>query len=90
MSAPVMVGAVLGAVFCGYLIGRARPYERVGDWAIDRIRFGDRWRTTKLRQATLLAIWALTCPRDAVQVWRDRPRPVTVTANHPNTEKETP
>jgi hypothetical protein len=64
---------ILAAAVVGYVVGRIRPQSRLSCWAIDEIRYGGKWASgSKARQVTLLAVWALAAPRDAIQTWRSR------------------
>lgn len=60
----------------GYLIGRARPWVRLGDWAERQIRYDGRWwLATRPRQAVVAAAFAATWPRAALYAWRHRNDP---------------
>lgn len=61
-AASLLVGLV-----AGYAGGRARPRERLSDWATDQI---DTW-DTPLRQALLLTVLFATDTRRTVRAWRD-------------------
>lgn len=98
MSLPLIVDSVLGAALCGYCLGRARPWARLGDWAIDQVRFLDqrtldsRWRTR-----LVFAAYFATQPRvtwHALRHRHDRPEPRSAApdydptwTNRPTTEE---
>ncbi|MFE2601643.1 hypothetical protein ACFXCZ_35105 [Streptomyces sp. NPDC059396] len=38
-----VITAVAVALVAGYLLGRVRPWQRLGIWAEDRVRFTEAW-----------------------------------------------
>ncbi|MFL4953275.1 hypothetical protein ACJ6WE_39790 [Streptomyces sp. MMS24-I31] len=49
-SAAVITAAAV-ALVAGYLVGRVRPWQRLGDWAEDQVRFTGAWvRGGRVRQ----------------------------------------
>lgn len=82
MSLPVMVISVLGAVFCGYWLGRARPWQWLGDWAEAQVRFEiRRTMASWWRMRLVFAAHFATQPRATWHAWRHR--------NDPLPERET-
>ena len=70
--AVVMVGAALAA---GYLLGRLRPWVRLGDWVVDQIRYEGSWvRAGRAGQAVVLLVHGLIAPRATWQFIRRGPR----------------
>ncbi|WP_328475509.1 hypothetical protein OHS71_00075 [Streptomyces sp. NBC_00377] len=74
------MGAVVtaaGALAAGYLLGRLRPWQRLGDWATDQVRFTGAWvRGGVTRQAVVVLVHAVTAPRTS---WRIMRTPATET-----------
>lgn len=67
--------AIVAALAVGYLLGRARPYVRLADWANWQLRFRlDRW-TSRPRQAVLFTLLLLTDPAPTIRAWRRRNDP---------------
>ncbi|MFJ3637608.1 hypothetical protein [Streptomyces sp. NPDC090112] len=65
------------AVAAGYLLGRLRPWRRLGDWAADQVRFTGAWaRGGAGRQAVVVLVHAVTAPRTS---WRIMRAPATET-----------
>ena len=63
----------VAALLAGYLLGRARPWNRLADWAHDQIRHGGTWYSgSKPKQAVLPAAWAVTAPGDTWRAFRNR------------------
>jgi hypothetical protein len=61
-----MVGVVTAAValVAGYLLGRLRPGQRLGDWAADQVRHaGTRVQGGAGRQAVVVLAHSVTTPR---------------------------
>ncbi|MFB6791963.1 hypothetical protein ACFCWT_35490 [Streptomyces olivaceus] len=74
MGVVVMAGAALAA---GYLLGRLRPWQRLGDWAADQVRFTGTWvRGGAARQAVVVLAHAVTAPRTSWRIMR-APAPET-------------
>ncbi|GAA4694041.1 hypothetical protein [Streptomyces youssoufiensis] len=75
-----MVGVVVTAsatLAAGYLLGRLRPWQRLGDWAADQVRFtGACVRGGVARQAVIVLAHAVTAPRTS---WRIMRAPTTET-----------
>ncbi|MFF9496345.1 hypothetical protein [Streptomyces flaveolus] len=63
----VVLGVVVTAVVAltaGCLLGRLRPWQRLGDWATDQVRFTGAWvRGCAGRQAIVVLLHAVTAPR---------------------------
>ncbi|MBK5993330.1 hypothetical protein JHN53_17110 [Streptomyces sp. MBT58] len=63
--------AVTGALTAGYLLGRWRPWQRLGDWAADQVRSAGPWaRGGYARQATVALAHILTAPRTSRRILR--------------------
>ncbi|MFE8940922.1 hypothetical protein ACFYNX_25990 [Streptomyces sp. NPDC007872] len=63
--------AVVGALAAGYLLGRVRPWRRLGDWAVEEFRFTGPWVLGgRSRQAVLILAYLLTEPRASWQIAR--------------------
>ncbi|WP_282698309.1 hypothetical protein [Streptomyces sp. CC208A] len=61
----------------GYLLGRLHPWQRLGDWAADQVRFTGTWvRGGAARQAVVVLAHAVTAPRTS---WRIMRTPATET-----------
>ncbi|WP_148592734.1 hypothetical protein [Streptomyces sp. WAC01526] len=74
MGIGVTAAAALAA---GYLLGRLRPRQRLGDWAADQVRFTGAWvRGGFGRQAVVVLVHAVTAPRTS---WRIMRAPATET-----------
>ncbi|WP_078872220.1 hypothetical protein [Streptomyces sp. NRRL S-337] len=75
-----MVGVVVtaaAALAAGYLLGRLRPWQRLGDWAADQVRFTGAWvRGGPGRQAVVVLAHVVTAPRTS---WRIMRAPATET-----------
>ncbi|MEU7038855.1 hypothetical protein ABZ958_35070 [Streptomyces sp. NPDC046237] len=75
-----MVGVIVttaAALAAGYLLGRLRPWQRLGDWAADQVRFTGAWvRGGAARQAVVVLVHAVTAPRTS---WRIMRAPATET-----------
>ncbi|MFE2936742.1 hypothetical protein [Streptomyces sp. NPDC059278] len=72
----VVVTAVV-ALPASYLLGRLRPWRRLGDWAADQVRFTGAWvRGGAGRQAVVVLAHVVTAPRTSRRVMR---APVTET-----------
>ncbi len=76
-----MVGVVVtaaAALAVGYLLGRLRPWQRLGDWAADQVRHAGAWvRGGFGRQAVVVLVHAVTAPRTS---WRIMRAPATDTS----------
>ncbi|MFF2927132.1 hypothetical protein ACFVTP_32805 [Streptomyces celluloflavus] len=87
----VVVTAVV-ALAAGYLLGRLRPWRRLGDWAADQV-----WvRGGVGRQAVVVLVHVVTAPRTSWRIMRapatDTPVPTPVrdpdwVANRTRTDK---
>ncbi|MET7563764.1 hypothetical protein ABZS95_26720 [Streptomyces sp. NPDC005479] len=65
------------ALAVGYLLGRLRPWDRLGNWAADQVRFTGSWvRGGTGRQAVVVLAHAVTAPRTS---WRMMRTPATAT-----------
>ncbi|MGO4634919.1 hypothetical protein AB4225_28930 [Streptomyces sp. 2RAF24] len=81
-----MVGVVVttaAALAAGYLLGRLRPWQRLGDWAAYQVRHAGTWaRGGTGRQAVVVLAHAVTAPRTSWRIIRtpatDAPVPVPV------------
>lgn len=73
MSAVLSLPAVL---VVGYLLGRWRPWVRLGRWADLRTRDDGRWwLATGPRRFVVAAAHVLTHPRGSLYAWRHRNDP---------------
>ncbi len=73
----VVVTAAVVARAAGYLLGRLRPWRRLGDWAADQVRFTGAWvRGGAGRRAVVVLVHAVTAPRTS---WRIMRAPATGT-----------
>ncbi|MEU5138143.1 hypothetical protein [Streptomyces californicus] len=69
--------ALTVALAAGYLLGRLRPWRRLGDWTADQIRHTGPWaRGGHLRQAALALAHLLTAPRTSQRILRIPADPV--------------
>ncbi|MEU8763063.1 hypothetical protein [Streptomyces sp. NPDC048659] len=79
-----MVGVVVtaaAALAAGYLLGRLRPWQRLGDWAADQVRFTGPWvRGGFGRQAVVVLAHAVTAPRTSWRIMRTPAADTTVPA----------
>ncbi|MET9933217.1 MULTISPECIES: hypothetical protein [unclassified Streptomyces] len=65
-----MMGMV-GTLAAGYLLGRVRPWRRLGDWAVDEFRFTKPWVLGgRGQQAVVILAHLLTSPRASRQIAR--------------------
>ncbi|WP_432076551.1 hypothetical protein [Streptomyces wuyuanensis] len=65
------------ALAAGYLLGRLRPWQHLGDWAADQVRFTGAWvRGGAGRQTVVVLVHAVTPPRTS---WRIMRTPATET-----------
>ncbi|MGW3498619.1 hypothetical protein [Streptomyces sp. NPDC001020] len=70
MGLGVVVTAAV-ALAAGYLLGRLRPWRRLGDWAADQVRFTGAWaRGGAGRQAVVVLVHAVTAPRTNWRIMR--------------------
>ncbi|MGW0607762.1 hypothetical protein [Streptomyces sp. NPDC002640] len=72
-----MVVAVTAAVelVAGYLLGRLRPWRRLGDWAADQVRFTGAWvQGGSARQAVVVLVHAVTEPSASWRILRSPAR----------------
>ncbi|QRV25873.1 hypothetical protein I6J42_33550 [Streptomyces californicus] len=68
--------ALTVALAAGYLLGRLRPWRRLGDWTADQIRHTGPWaRGGHLRQAALALAHLLTAPRTSLRTPSNHPPP---------------
>ncbi|MFF1545967.1 hypothetical protein [Streptomyces sp. NPDC058291] len=68
MGVVVTAAAALAA---GYLLGRLRPWQRLGVWATDQVRFTGAWvRGGAGRQAVVVLVHAVTAPRTSWRIMR--------------------
>ncbi|MFH8343089.1 hypothetical protein [Streptomyces sp. AM6-12] len=73
-----VVATAAAALTAGYLLGRLRPWQRLGDWAADQVRFTGTWvRGGAARQAVVVLAHAVTAPRTS---WRIMRAPATDTS----------
>ncbi|WP_328741401.1 hypothetical protein OG436_00070 [Streptomyces caniferus] len=73
----VVVTAAVVAFAAGYLLGRLRPWLRLGDWAADQVRFTGAWvQGGAGRQAVVVLVHVVTAPRTS---WRIMRAPATET-----------
>ncbi|MCX4799875.1 hypothetical protein OG497_39225 [Streptomyces sp. NBC_01242] len=73
----VLIIAAVVALAAGYLLGRLRPWRRLGDWAADQVRFTGAWvRGGAGRQAVVVLVHVVTAPRTS---WRIIRTPATAT-----------
>lgn len=71
------VKTVAAALTAGYLLGRLRPWQRLGAWAADQIRFTGSWaRGGNGRRAVVVLAATVTTPRTS---WRILRTPATET-----------
>ncbi|MFJ2060402.1 hypothetical protein ACIOMM_31325 [Streptomyces sp. NPDC087908] len=70
-----MMGLVVtaaAALTAGYLLGRLRPWQRLGDWAADQVRHAGTWaRGGAGRQAVVALAHAVTAPRTSRRIMRN-------------------
>ncbi|MFF8387296.1 hypothetical protein ACF053_27140 [Streptomyces kanasensis] len=79
MTVGVVVIAA-AALAAGYLLGRLRPWQHLGDWVADQVRFTGAWvRGGAGRQAVVVLAHAVTAPRTS---WRIMRTPATETQTH--------
>ncbi|WP_190161020.1 hypothetical protein [Streptomyces litmocidini] len=66
-----VVVTAAAALTAGYLLGRLRPWQRLGDWAADQVRFTGTWaRGGAGRQALVVLAHAITAPRTSWHITR--------------------
>ncbi|WP_097974117.1 hypothetical protein [Streptomyces sp. gb14] len=71
MMHPTDVLVIASALAAGYLAGRLQPWRRLGDWAVDQIRFAGPWvRGGRGRQAVVALAHVLTAPRASWRILR--------------------
>ncbi len=61
-----MMGVVVtaaAALAAGYLLGRLRPWQRLGDWAADQVRHAGTWARGGAGRQTVVLAHAVTAPR---------------------------
>ncbi|MEV6774754.1 hypothetical protein [Streptomyces syringium] len=75
-----VMGVIVTAVVtlpASYLPGRLRPWQRLGDWGADQVRFTGTWaRGGAGRQAVVALVHVVTAPRTS---WRSMRTPATKT-----------
>jgi len=72
-----IVTATVVALAAGYLLGRLRPWQHLGDWAADQVRFTGTWvRGGAGRQTVVVLAHVVTAPRTS---WRIMRAPATET-----------
>ncbi|HBF82469.1 MAG TPA: hypothetical protein DD420_21830 [Streptomyces sp.] len=65
----------VAALALGYLAGRVRPWQRLGNWAEDQLRFTGSWvHGGAAKQASLAVVHGLTRPRTTMRILRTPPR----------------
>ncbi|MCL7496088.1 hypothetical protein M8I34_32490 [Streptomyces sp. MCA2] len=58
-----IVTATVVALAAGYLLGRLRPWQHLGDWAADQVRFTGAWvRGGAGRQTVVILAHGVTAP----------------------------
>ena len=68
--------ATAAALAAGYVLGRWRPWTRLGNWADRRVRDDGRWWLGSWpRQAVIAAVFVATWPRGSLYAWRHRNDP---------------
>lgn len=68
---PTNALVIASALAAGYLAGRLQPWRRLGDWAVDQIRFAGPWvRGGRGRQAAVVLAHMLTAPRTSLRILR--------------------
>ncbi|MFB8020794.1 hypothetical protein ACFC36_19740 [Streptomyces rubiginosohelvolus] len=68
---PTNALVIASALAAGYLAGRLQPWRRLGDWAVDQIRFAGPWvRGGRGRQAAVVLAHVLTAPRTSLRILR--------------------
>ncbi|MET9593175.1 hypothetical protein ABZY45_19885 [Streptomyces sp. NPDC006516] len=66
-----VVATAAAALAAGYLLGRLRPWQRLGDWAADQVRFTGAWAWGgAARQAVVVLVHAVTAPRTSWRIMR--------------------
>lgn len=64
------------ALAAGYLLGRARPFDRLDTWVWRQFTFVGPWMTgSKPRQAVLMVAHAIARPVMTWDIWRHRHDP---------------
>ena len=75
--------ACVVALAAGCVLGRVRPWQRLGGWAEDQLRFGGWARGGACRQAVVLLALVVTAP---CATWRAVRRPAPAPAPAPAPE----
>ncbi|MFE0385978.1 hypothetical protein ACFW1F_18190 [Streptomyces bungoensis] len=66
-----IVVAAAAALAAGCLLGRLRPWQRLGDWAADQVSFTGAWvRGGAARQAVVVLVHAVTASRTSWRIMR--------------------
>ncbi|MFC9431672.1 hypothetical protein [Streptomyces sp. NPDC056987] len=66
-----IVVTTAAALTAGYLLGRLRPWSRVGDWAADQVCFTGAWvRGGTVRQAVVDLVHVVTAPGTSQRIMR--------------------
>ncbi|TXC99778.1 hypothetical protein [Streptomyces sp. ISID311] len=71
-----IVVTAAAALAAGYLLGRLRPWRRLGDWAVDQVRFTGAWARDGAGRQVVVLVHAVTAPRTS---WRVMRAPATET-----------
>lgn len=67
----VLIVTAAVALVVGYLVGRVRPWQRLGNWAEDQVRFTGAWvRGGRVRQAVVVLVHVLVRPRTSWHILR--------------------
>ncbi|MCX4564740.1 hypothetical protein OHA02_52655 [Streptomyces phaeochromogenes] len=83
MSWVIVVAAValVAGLAAGYLLGRLRRWDRLGNWAADQVQFTGAWvRSGSGRQAVIVLVHAVTAPRTSWRLLRAPPTEARVPA----------
>ncbi|WP_326793420.1 hypothetical protein OHA79_44565 (plasmid) [Streptomyces sp. NBC_00841] len=76
-----IVVTAVAALSAGYLLGRLRPWRRLGDWAADQVCFTGAWvQGGTGRQAVVILVHVVTAPRTS---WRIMRAPATACGGAP-------
>lgn len=71
----MLAAAVLAALAAGYILGRVRPWDRLGTWVWRRFTFMGAWTQSKPQTALTIAAHVLVRPRTSYDIWRRRNDP---------------
>lgn len=76
MTPLIAAAAAVAALLVGYILGRLRPWQALGDWAADELHFTGRWATgSRARQAVLTAALFASEPRRSWRDWKTSAEP---------------